>query len=106
MRRLKRRDFIKGSFAAGLTLALPFSRVRGANERIVAGVIGLGGRGSGAHVPSFEKQQGVTVAALSDPDRERMHAAAGMIESRYKHKAEQYVDMRRLLDRYARRRHQ
>ena len=80
-------------------LALPFSRVRGANERIVAGVVGLGGRGSGAHVPSFEKQEGVTVAALSDPDRERTGAAAKMIESKYNHKADQYVDMRRLFDR-------
>ena len=99
MKELTRRDFVKSSLAAGLTLALPFSRVRGANERIVAGVIGLGGRGSAAHVPSFEKQDGVTVAALSDPDKERMGAAAKMIESRYKHKTEQYVDMRRLLDR-------
>ena len=99
MKELSRRNFVKSSFAAGLTLALPFSRVRGANERIVVGVIGLGGRGSGAHVPSFEKQEGVSVAALSDPDRRLMGAAAKMIESKYNHKAEQYVDMRRLLDR-------
>ncbi|MBN2270110.1 MAG: Gfo/Idh/MocA family oxidoreductase [Sedimentisphaerales bacterium] len=99
MKTLGRRDFMKSSLAAGVTLALPFSRVRGANERIVVGVIGLGGRGSGAHVPSFENQEGVTVAALSDPDKERTGAAAKMIESRYKHKAEQYVDMRRLIDR-------
>ncbi|MBL7152215.1 MAG: Gfo/Idh/MocA family oxidoreductase [Phycisphaerae bacterium] len=99
MKELGRRDFVKSSFAAGVMLALPFSRVRGANERIVAGVVGLGGRGSGAHVPSFEKQEGVTVAALSDPDRERTGAAAKMIESKYNHKADQYVDMRRLFDR-------
>lgn len=99
MKELRRRDFVKSSLAAGLTLALPFSRVRGANERIVVGVVGLGGRGSAAHVPSFEKQNGVTVAALSDPDRKRMGEAAKMIESRYNHKADQYVDMRRLLDR-------
>lgn len=99
MKMLGRRDFMKSSLAAGITLAMPFSRVRGANERIVVGVVGLGGRGSGAHVPSFEKQNGVTVAALSDPDKERTGAAAKMIESRYKHKAEEYVDMRRLLER-------
>ena len=99
MKMLGRRDFMKSSLAAGITLALPFSRVRGANERIVVGVVGLGGRGSAAHVPSFEKQAGVTVAALSDPDKERTGAAAKMIESQYNHKADQYVDMRRLLDR-------
>src|SRR3990172_6060698 len=99
MKTLGRRDFIKSSLAAGITLALPFSRVRGADDRILVGVIGLGGRGSAAHVPSFEKQEGVTVAALSDPDKERTDAAAKMIESNYSHKADQYIDMRRLLDR-------
>jgi predicted dehydrogenase len=99
MKVLRRRDFIKNSLATGLTLVLPFSHVRGANERIVVGVVGLGGRGSNAHVPSFEKQNGVTVAAVSDPDRKRMGEAAKMIESKYNHKADQYVDMRCLLDR-------
>ncbi len=99
MKTFGRRDFIKSSLAAGAALALPFSRVRGANDRILVGVIGLGGRGSAAHVPSFEKQEGVTVAALSDPDQDRMDAAAKMIESNYNHKTDQYVDMRRLLDR-------
>jgi predicted dehydrogenase len=94
MKALTRRDFMRGSIAAGFVSALPFSRARGANERINVGVVGLGGRGTGAHVPSFEKQQGVTVVALSDPDRGRTGAAAKMIATKYNHKAEQYVDMR------------
>jgi len=76
MKALTRRDFMAGSIAAGFASAIPFSRARGANERINVGVVGLGGRGAGAHVPSFEKQQDVTVIALSDPDRQRMGAAA------------------------------
>jgi len=99
VRLIKRRDFMTGSIVAGATIALPFSRIRGANERIAVGVVGLGGRGTMAHIPSFEKQQGVTVVALSDADKQRMGAAADMIESRYAYKAEQYQDMRRLLDR-------
>ncbi len=99
MKGVTRRDFVKSSIAAGVAAALPFSRVRGANDRLLVGVVGLGGRGAGAHVPSFEKQNGVTIVALSDPDRERMGAAAKMIASKYGHKAEQYVDMRKMFDR-------
>ena len=99
MNALNRRDFMRGSIAAGFVSALPFSRARGANDRINVGVVGLGGRGAGAHVPSFEKQQGVTVVALSDPDRRRMGAAAKMTAAKYNHKAEQYGDMREMFDR-------
>jgi predicted dehydrogenase len=99
MKTVTRRDFVKSTIAAGVVVALPFSRVRGANDRINVGVVGLGGRGTGAHIPSFEKQKGVTVVAVSDPDRERMGKAAKMMESKYGHKVEQYVDMRKMFDR-------
>jgi predicted dehydrogenase len=97
-----RRQFVKGSLAAAAALAVPrvaSSRVLGANDEILVGVVGLGGRGTGAHVPSFENQQGVTVAAVADPDGQRRQSAAEMIESKYGHKPDQYVDMRRLFDR-------
>ncbi len=99
MKKVTRRDFVRNSIAAGVAAALPFSRVRGANDRIRVGVVGLGGRGTGAHIPSFEKQQNVTVAAISDADRQRMDVAAKMIESKYGHKVEQHIDMRELFDR-------
>ncbi len=69
MKSITRRNFVKSSIAAGVAVTLPFSRVRGANDRICVGVVGLGGRGRGAHIPSFEGQKDVTVVALSDPDR-------------------------------------
>jgi predicted dehydrogenase len=75
------------------------SRVLGANEEILVGVVGLGGRGARAHVPSFQKQDGVTVVAVSDPDRARMEGAAKMVEEKYGHKVEQYVDMRPMFER-------
>lgn len=96
---LTRRDFVKSTVAAGLVAALPYSRVRGANDRINVGLVGCGGRGRGAHVPSFEKQQGVTIVALSDPDRQRMAETAKMIESKYGHGLQQYLDMRKMFDR-------
>ena len=88
---------MKGAIIAGAVL--PFARVRGANERIGVGVVGLGGRGVGAHIPSFENQKDVTVVAVSDPDRERMEAAAKTIQSKFSHGVEQYVDMREMFDR-------
>jgi predicted dehydrogenase len=99
MKGLTRRDFVKSSFAVGLAASLPFSRVRGASSRINVGLVGCGGRGRGAHIPSFEKQEGVTIVAVSDPDRQRMSEAAKLIESKYGHKAEQYVNMRKMFDR-------
>jgi len=99
MKGVTRRDFVKSTFAAGCAAALPYSRVKGANDRIRVGLVGCGGRGKGAHIPSFEKQQDVTVVALSDPDQQRMTEAAKFIESKYGHRAEQYVDMRKMFDR-------
>ena len=99
MKNVTRRVFVKSTFAAGLAAALPCSRVQGANDHIRVGLVGCGGRGKGAHIPSFEKQEGVTVVALSDADRQRMAEAAKMIESKYGHRVEQYVDMRKMFDR-------
>jgi predicted dehydrogenase len=99
MKCVTRRDFVKGAFIAGVAAALPYSRVQGANDRIRVGLIGCGGRGRGTHIPSFEGQKGVTIVALSDADRQRMAEAAEMIESKYGHRVEQYVDMRKIFDR-------
>ena len=84
-----RRDFLKSAVAAGAVTMLPFSRVRGANDRIRVGLIGCGGRGAGAHLPGFAGLDGVVVVAVSDPDKERMAGAAKVIESKYSGRAEQ-----------------
>ena len=97
-----RRQFIKRSAATAGVLGIPMltsARVLGANEEIRVGIVGLGGRGTGAHVPSFQKQQGVTVVAVADPDRQRTERAAGLIKKKYGHNVEQYTDMRKLFDR-------
>jgi len=99
---VNRREFLRSSAVGAAAIGLPrvaSSRVLRANDEILVGVVGLGGRGTGAHVPYFEKQEGVTVVALADPDRERTGRAAKMIESKYGHKVDQYVDMRRMFDR-------
>jgi predicted dehydrogenase len=94
-----RRDFIKSTLAVGTVTMLPSSRILGANDMIRVGLIGCGGRGTGAHLPGFAALAGVTMVAVCDPDQERMGAAAKTAESKYGTKVDRYVDMRKLLDR-------
>jgi len=98
---LTRREFVQRTAAASAALSVPMvasSRVLGANEEILVGVVGLGGRGIGAHVPGMQNQRGVRIVAISDPDTQRMAAGAKAIDTRYKLKVEQYQDMRKLFD--------
>ena len=77
MKRITRRDFMTGSIAAGIALALPdraalaqpSSRVRGANDDIRVGVVGFRGHGK-THINAYRKIPGVRVVALCDADRD------------------------------------
>ena len=98
---LTRRQFVKRSAAATASIGLPMvaaSSVLGAGDEIRVAVVGLGGRGAGSHVPRMESQSGVRVVAVCDPDRQRLDKCAGQIENRYKHKAEKFVDVRKMME--------
>lgn len=81
---INRRTFL-GTAAISMT-ALSASRVLGANDRLGFGVIGVGGRGFGAHAAAIDKlkEEGlnVEVVAVCDTFRPRMQKA----EERYKAK--------------------
>ncbi|HUU89621.1 MAG TPA: Gfo/Idh/MocA family oxidoreductase, partial [Phycisphaerae bacterium] len=97
-----RRAFLKRSLAAASAVGLPLvvpSRVLGAGDDIRVGVVGLGGRGANCHAPRMQNQAGVCVVAVCDPDRERMGRCAADLEKKYKLKVDQYVDVRKLLER-------
>ncbi len=99
---MHRRSFLKTAAAAGAVLACPQvcrSSVLQANETIRAGVIGLGGRGWGEHVPRMEQQEGVEVVALADPDGSLLGSRGEAFAKEYGRKVDQYVDMRKLLER-------
>ena len=98
MGRMTRRDFMKSTAAAGaaLTLASPFSRVRGANDDIRVAVMGIHGRG-GSHIGAFHKMDGVRVAALCDVDRHVLDGHVKRFMDRNE-KVDAYVDIRKLLD--------
>ena len=98
MKHITRRDFIKRSMATGvgLTLASPFSRVRGANDDIRVAVVGINGRG-GSHIGAFDKMDGVRLAGLCDVDRKVLESKAKRFKDRNT-PVEGYVDIRKLLD--------
>ncbi len=95
--KVTRRKMIQGLAALssgwGLPLFVP-SKLFGANEQIRVGIVGLGGRGAGAHIPGFQNQPHVRVVAICDPDRQRLTRAAQSFQARYGYEVDQYVDMR------------
>jgi predicted dehydrogenase len=99
MTQITRRQFVKGSVVAGLGMAMagPLSRVRGANDEIRVGVVGINGRG-GAHIKAFGDMEGVRVAALCDVDRKVLDDKAAAFEKKYGRKVDTYVDIRKLLE--------
>jgi predicted dehydrogenase len=74
------------------------SRVLGANEEIRVAVVGCGVRG-GTHVAEFGRQAGVRIAAVCDPDRERVAAFAKRVEEKYGYRPAEVADVRQLMDR-------
>ncbi|MHC4434338.1 MAG: Gfo/Idh/MocA family protein, partial [Planctomycetota bacterium] len=94
MKRITRRDFVKGSLTAGTAFAMagPFSRARGANDTIQVGV----GRG-GAHISAFDRMEGVRVAALCDVDKNVLARRSKPFKDRNQ-PVQTYVDIRELLD--------
>lgn len=94
MSRISRRSFVAGSVAAGAAMALPFSRVLGANEQIRVAVIGLRGRG-GSHLGGFRNH----VVAVCDCDEDVLNSKAGQFEKTVNRKVERFIDYRKLLER-------
>jgi len=96
MEPITRRDFVKGSAAAGLSLAVPFSRARAANNDIRAAVVGIRGQGAN-HINSFRNIPGVRVVAICDADKQFLDREEQKFKGRNE-KVETYIDYRKLLE--------
>ena len=84
-----RRDFLRGAAAVS---ALSYSRVQGANDRIVLGLIGCGDRGR-YDMANFQQNPQVSVAALCDVYGGRIDLAQkGAADAR------SFTDHRKLLE--------
>ena len=104
----KRREFIKksGIGTAGIAIGgmgfspKSYASIIGANDRIIAAVIGIGGRG-GAHVGAWctlKDSRNVTLKTLCDVDEQFFAERAKTVESRTKVKPLTEWDMRRVFD--------
>jgi predicted dehydrogenase len=96
MRQMNRRAFVKGSAAVGLALALPHSRVRGANDTVRVAVVGIRSQGKN-HIGWFGKIPGVKVVAVCDADRSFLDREKEDFAKRNE-KVDTYVDYRKLLE--------
>jgi predicted dehydrogenase len=96
MKPLHRRRFLKVSAAAGLALGAA-GRALGANDRLVVGVMGTGGRGTGL-TKLFQQQPNVEVAYVCDVDRKRADNAAGEVVKAGGKGPKAVTDFRKVLD--------
>jgi predicted dehydrogenase len=99
MTRLTRREFLRSSAlgAAALSMsASSYAQVRGANDSVRLGVIGVRGRG-GDHIKGFAPLSGVRIAALCDCDATALKAAVEL-SKKLGHDSKSYADLRQLLD--------
>jgi predicted dehydrogenase len=98
MKSLNRREFMKGTIgaAAGLT-ALSQRRVRGANKKVIIGVMGLGGRGTFL-TECFANRPDVEIAYLCDPNTRRYARAREVVEEAQDTRPKMVQDFRKILD--------
>jgi len=96
MKRLTRREFMAGSVAAGAALAMPFSKVRGANDTIRMAVAGVRGRG-GSLAREFNDLEGVRIVAVCDVDQSALEKRVKEFKGRNV-EVTGYGDYRRMLE--------
>ena len=98
MNSMDRRGFIRSSGSAAAVLsAASYSRVKGANERIAVGVVGLRGRGK-SHIAAFVNHPEAEVAALVDIDQAVLERAAVATRKEQGRKPAEYADIRKMLE--------
>lgn len=98
MESVNRRTFLKGSLsAAAMAAVLPQQTSHAANEKIILGVMGVGGRGRQV-AQMFAARPDVEVAWLCDPDSRRLGPAKQAIEQAQGKAPQTAQDFRRILD--------
>ncbi len=80
-----RRDFIKSTAAAGLAAAIPgrLGLFAQGSDAIRIGLIGCGGRGTGAAINAMDAAPGVEVVALFDPFPDRVESCLAKLREKH-----------------------
>jgi predicted dehydrogenase len=95
---LNRRDFLAASAATGVTLGLATQGpAQDASSKIVVGIVGTGGRGTGL-AQTFQQQPGVEVTYACDVDQRNAERAAGVVQKLNNRAPRVVTDLRRVFD--------
>jgi len=98
MKSVNRREFIKGSIGAAAALTILSKRKScAANEKVIIGSMGLGGRGTGL-LQKFAARDDCEIAYLCDADARRVERAAKVLVGSQSKKPKLVQDFRRILD--------
>jgi predicted dehydrogenase len=99
MKKTERREFIKSATvgALGLSLASRTARATEASQRVVVGLVGVGGMGSN-HLGMLARESDVQVAYVCDVDRNHLSAAAREVEAVTGRAPAAVTDLRHVLD--------
>jgi len=98
MKLVNRREFMKRSVGAAAALTvLPHGAIRAANDKVIIGVMGLGGRGTYL-AEKFAQRPDAEVAYLSDANTRRFARAREAVEEAQDRKPKLVQDFRRILD--------
>src|SRR5213595_2875053 len=81
--KISRRDFVKaGSSTAALLASAPLVHASGQEQTISVGLIGCGGRGTGAAENCLESSRNVRLVAMGDLFPERLEASRRQLSKR------------------------
>src|SRR5437763_13916529 len=95
---INRRHFLGATAAAGVAAGLAgAAQGTGANNRLVVGIMGTGGRGTSL-AATFQQQPNVEVAYVCDPDRGHVDGAADRVRKAGNPNVRTVADFRRILD--------
>lgn len=98
MNKLNRRDFLRTSIGTAAAFSvLPKRRSDGANDKVIIGVMGLGGRGTYL-AEQFAKRDDVEIAYLCDANTRRFARAGEAVMEAQEKKPKLVQDFRRILD--------
>ncbi len=98
MNKITRRTFLKQSAAAiAAASALPSINALGANEKVVIGVMGPGGRGT-LLTDKFAQRKDVVISWVCDPDTRKFARACGVVEKAQGRKPKTSQDFRKMLE--------
>src|SRR5438067_10558172 len=81
-KQISRRDFVKTSTSTAALLAAPLVYAAGQDQTISVGLIGCGGRGTGAAENCLESSQNVKLVAMADMFKDRLDGSRKNLSKR------------------------